>query len=71
MCRLSEAILSAPYFADFNAFEKDLSTRTGLEGEALRSALYRLITGSENGPALPELYSHIKSYITEVARCQH
>ena len=71
MCRLSEAILSAPYFADFDAFEKDLSTRTGLEGEALRSALYRLITGSENGPALPELYSHIKSYITEVARCQH
>ncbi|WP_457603085.1 glutamate--tRNA ligase [Nitratifractor sp.] len=71
MRRLSEAILSAPYFADFDAFENDLGSRTGLEGETLRSSLYRLLTGSDEGPALPELYTHIKSYITEVARCQH
>lgn len=71
MRRLSEAILSAPYYPDFDAFENDLGSRTGLQGETIRSSLYRLLTGSDEGPALPELYTHIKSYITEVARCQH
>jgi len=71
MRSLSDAILSAPYFEAFDAFANDLSERTGLEGETLLQPLRQLMTGARHGPQLSDVYQHIKSYITEVARCQH
>ena len=68
---LSDAILSAPYFETFDAFVNDLGARTGLEGEALSQPLRQLMAGAEYGPQLSDIYRHIKSYILEVAQCQH
>ncbi len=70
MRALSEAILSAPYFEDFESFKADLIERTGLKGKRLFKPLRLLLTGAEHGPELSDIYKYIKSYVTEVARCQ-
>jgi len=70
MRTLASLIASAPPFAEYGAFEMYLSERTGLHGDPLLIPLRRILTGAKNGPALSDLYPFIRSYITEVARCQ-
>ncbi len=67
---LSQAILEAPYFENYEGFRRDLSIRTGWEDERLEPLLRRLIGVEDSDPAPETLYPHLKSYITEVARCQ-
>jgi len=71
MRRLSQLIAEAPYFDDFSSFFTDLSRRSGLEKEKLLEPMRRLFTGSSDGPEPETLYPTIKSYLTEIARCQH
>jgi glutamyl-tRNA synthetase len=71
MRRLSRLVIDAPYFTAYSAFEEYLATHSGLTEEALRTALGLLMRGSVEGPAPEKLYPLIKSYITEIARCQH
>jgi len=68
---LSALILEAPYFRKFDAFYKYLAKHSGLEGRRLQKSLRLLLTGTEEGPELNEIYPLIKSYITEIVRCQH
>jgi glutamyl-tRNA synthetase len=70
MRRLSALILQAPMFQNYATFEAYLAERSGLKGEALRTPLRLLMTGSPNGPKLDKIYRYINPYITEVARCQ-
>ncbi|WP_292658148.1 glutamate--tRNA ligase [Nitratifractor sp.] len=70
MQRLSALILAAPYFDTFDEFTAYLSEKSGLEGDALSRSLRHLMTGAEKGPDLGKIYQSIKSYITEVIRCQ-
>ena len=68
---LSERILEAPMFGSFEEFIGYLQQKTGLSGERLTLPLRRLMTGSDTGPALEEIFPLINPYLTEVARCQH
>ena len=70
MRTLSALILEAPMFRDFDAFKAYLRERSTLGEERFTQALRLLMTGREEGPALSDIYKYIKSYITEVARCQ-
>ena len=67
---LSEHILSAPYFKTYEAFYTHLQTQSGLEDAVLYPLLERLLTGAAHAPALDDVYTYLKSYITEVTRCQ-
>ena len=71
MRRLSALILDAPYFAEFDDFKKYLAQKSGFGEKRLLKPLRLLMTGAEDGPEPGELYPFLKSYITEIARCQH
>ncbi len=67
---LSALIISAPPFATFEGWYAYLQNHTGLDGATLHPRLAYLLTGTTQGPAVSTLYPHLKSYLTEVARCQ-
>ena len=70
MHALSTLIAEAPLDARFDEWVKYLLRKSGIEEDRLLPLLRRLITGSDEGPALEEIYSTIKAYLPEVARCQ-
>jgi glutamyl-tRNA synthetase len=67
MRTISDIIADAPYFGDFDTFERYITKESGLRGEELSKSLYYLLVGEEDGIALCDIYPHIKSYILEVA----
>jgi len=68
---LSTLIVEGPYFRDYEELTRYLSEHSGISGSQLDRLLLKLFTGSSDGPSARQLYPHIKSYITEIARCQH
>lgn len=64
---LEKIITDAPFFETFDAFVNHLYNQSGLDKQMLFEPLRYLLTGSNNGPELSEIYSCIKSYILEVA----
>ena len=68
MRRLRDAIRKAPLFERYDELEAYLKEETGLEGEALAEPLRLLLTGSEEGPELSELYPYLKSYLQEIVQ---
>jgi glutamyl-tRNA synthetase len=71
MRRLSALILDAPMFGDLGALLHYLLRESGLDRDRLMVPLRRLMTGSDTGPALEEIFPLINPYLTEVVRCQH
>ncbi len=67
---LSSLIISAPAFKHFEPFYAHIQSEIDLDDATLYPLLKHLLTGTTHGPALQEVYPHLKSYITEVARCQ-
>ncbi len=67
MQNISEIISDAPYFESFDELKKHIIIQSGLKDENLLKPLQYLLTGVENSPELSKVYSHIKSYILEVA----
>ncbi len=57
-----------PYFEKFDEFKSYLSDKSSLKGKNLFKPLRVLLTGSENGPNLSEIYPHIKNYLGEVIK---
>jgi len=66
---LAAVIQEAPMFDSFVPFREYLSAKSDLDDAALALPLRLLMTGRSSGPELAEIYPHIKSYITEIARC--
>ncbi|MCK4442614.1 MAG: glutamate--tRNA ligase, partial [Sulfurovaceae bacterium] len=65
---IEKIIFDAPYFEEFEEFEKYITKESGLKGNNLIQPLRVLLTGSEKSePKLSEIYPLIKSYILEVA----
>ncbi|MEW5832920.1 MAG: glutamate--tRNA ligase [Campylobacterota bacterium] len=65
---LRDLTLKAPHFDDFEAYSNYLAEHSGLQGENFFKPLRILISGSENGPELADLYRYLKNYIKEVAK---
>lgn len=67
MQQLSDLIFNAPVFKTFLEFETYLKEKSKLDDTILEKVLKLLLTASESGPELSEVYPLIKSYILEVA----
>jgi len=63
---LQHIINDAPMIETFDAFQSYVMQESGLTGRDFDKALKVLLTGSEHGPALSDLYPYIKSYLLEV-----
>ena len=57
-----------PFCKEFDEFKNQLSKQSGLKGEKFSKPLNLLLTGSENGPNLNEIYPHIKNYLGEIIK---
>jgi glutamyl-tRNA synthetase len=71
MHTIAHLIPNAPFFEAFNDFKAYIMGETGLKEKQLSKPLRLILTGTEHGPELDEVYPLIRSYITEVARCPH
>jgi len=64
---LEKIIANAPMLRTFEQFKSYLIKESGLDEQNLFKPLRVLITGTEHGPELSDIYSLINSYILEVA----
>lgn len=64
---LRDIIFQAKPIASFDAFEKFLRQESKLTGENFSQPLRILLTGTDHGPELRDIYPHIKSYLLEIA----
>jgi len=65
---IRESIKSAPYFETFDEFKNHIVSSTGLRGKNFFKPLRLLLTGSEHGPELSDLYPYLKNYIKEIVK---
>ncbi|MFZ2968139.1 MAG: glutamate--tRNA ligase [Sulfuricurvum sp.] len=63
---LRTLIQNAPHFDDYTSFKNHLLSHSGLKGKALFKPLRLLLSGSEHGPELSDLYNYLKNYLREV-----
>ncbi len=64
---IEKTIFEAPMIETFNEFESYIKKESGLEEENFSKPLRLLLTGTEQGPELSDIYPYIKSYLLEVA----
>jgi len=65
---LKNSIKNAPFFDDFKEFKTYLQINTKLNEQVFDKLLYKLLTGSQDGPKLEEIYPLIKNYLKEIIR---
>lgn len=64
---MSDIIADLPMINTFEEFESTMMKESGLNGEHFVKPLRLLLTGTEEGPELRDLYTYIKPYLLEVA----
>jgi glutamyl-tRNA synthetase len=64
---IENIIFEAPAFETLDELQKHITAESGLNGDNLMKPLRHLLTNTDNGPELSEIYTHIKAYILEVA----
>ena len=67
MRSLEKIIIDAPMIESFEDFKNHLMKESGLKGKNFFKPLRILLTGTDHGPELSDLYPHIKSYLLEIA----
>lgn len=67
MRTMEQLILNGPAFDNYNELTDYITKESGLTGDQLSKPLRLLLTGTQNGPKLKDIYPHIKSYLLEVA----
>ncbi len=67
---LSQIIIEAPYFHDFEPFKSYLIQKSSLSETEVMCSLPLLLTGADDSLNLSEIYRYIKSYLLEVVQCQ-
>lgn len=65
---IRKIIIDAPYFETFDALTSHIIDTSGLKGEPLFKLLRMLMTGSEHGPELDDVYDCIKNYLGEIVQ---
>lgn len=65
---LKEILISLEPSTDYENFKNTLMQKSGLKGKNFFTPLRILLTGTEHGPHLNELYTHIKPFIKDLAR---
>ena len=67
MRTMETLVQDAPMFPEFNDFKIYVMQESGLKGKNFFKPLRLLLTGSEYGPELADIYPLIKSYLLEIA----
>ncbi len=65
---IKKAIQEAEFFEEFDDLKKYITDKTGLKGKNLFKPLRIILTGSEHGPDLSDIYKYLKNYIQEVVK---
>jgi len=68
MKKLRDALDKDSQFETFEELKSYLMKETGLRGKNFFKPLRVLLTGTEHGPELSNLYPHLKSYIMEIIK---
>ncbi|MDH5464346.1 MAG: glutamate--tRNA ligase [Thiovulaceae bacterium] len=63
-----KVLQNAAHFETFDELKDYLIKETGIKGKMFFKSIRILLTGSENGPELPDLYPLIKDYLAEIIR---
>jgi len=58
----------SPALKDFEAFKKEAMERSGLKGKPFFKSLRLLLTGSENGPELSDLFEYARFFFNYIIR---
>lgn len=58
----------SPALKDFEAFKKEAMERSGLKGKPFFKSLRLLLTGSENGPELSDLFEYARFFFNDIIR---
>ena len=62
------AIKSAPFFEEYDDFKNHIMKETSLKGENYSKTIRLLLTNTEHGPDLAEVYKYIKNYLGEIIK---
>ncbi|WP_457743986.1 glutamate--tRNA ligase [Sulfurimonas sp.] len=65
---LKETIIKAPYFEEYDDFEKFLMKETGLKENNFFKPLRLLLTNAEHGPDISAIYRYLKNYLGEIIK---
>jgi len=63
---IRQILENAPMFRTFDELETYVIQKTGLSKSELLQPLRLLLTGTEQGPELSDIYPYIRSYLLEV-----
>jgi glutamyl-tRNA synthetase len=65
---MTKAIKSAPYFEEYEDFKNYVMKESGLQGEDYLKPIRILLTNSEHGPDVAEIYKYLKNYLGEIIK---
>jgi len=65
---MAETIKGAPYFDEYNDFKNYIMSKSGLKGENFSKPLRILLTNTQHGPDIAEIYKYLKNYIGEIVK---
>ena len=65
---IKKTIQEAEFIDNFDDFKKYIMEKTSLKGKNFFKPLRIVLTGSEHGPNLSDIYPYIKNYIKEVVK---
>ena len=66
--KMQAIIKDAPHFEEFEAFKSYIMENSGLKGKNFFKPLRLLLTGTEHGPELSDIYPYLKNYIKEIIK---
>ncbi len=66
--KIRQVLLDAPYFEEFDEFKKFVIDSTSIKGKQLFKSLRILLSNSEHGPELSDIYTHTKNYLKEIVK---
>ncbi|WP_457749958.1 glutamate--tRNA ligase [Sulfurimonas sp.] len=65
---MAQTIKKAPYFDKYNDLKNYIMKETGLEEKHFLQSFRILLTNSEHGPDIAQIYKYLKNYIKEIIK---
>jgi len=66
--QMTQLIQSAPYFDEYKEFKSYILEKLSIDEKRFEKLFSLLLTGSENGPDIAEIYTYLKNYIGEIIK---
>jgi glutamyl-tRNA synthetase len=63
-----DIIKEAPYFEDYDEFKSYIIKKSNFDGKDFLKVFRYLLTGTDNGPDIKEIYKYLKNYIGEIIK---